>query len=295
MSLLVDDCCLRIAGMDIQIHAVGKQQLLIESGYVPFLISGIAEPSITVCCHAGFPSAVPEDLQQIYAAATDEALLWDISKFQEGYLLRAYEADGAHSLQQVCIIDHTFSHWDVHLNPQQENGKQILVPLAYPLGPLIMYHLTLKHDAIMIHASGIDDDGRGRIFTGVSGNGKSTMALLWFDAGAQVLNDDRLIVRKEVDGYTVHNTPMFYADEPKSARLSSIHLIRHAESNVSEVMTGAEAVASISANCIQHGYNRIAIEHHLSFLSTMLEYVEVFRTGFVPDSSVIDHIRHAYR
>ena len=61
--------------------------------------------------------------------------------------------------------------------------------------------VLLKHNAAAIHSSVIVADGRGVLFLGESGTGKSTHTRLWREniEGARLLNDDSPIVRI-VDG-----------------------------------------------------------------------------------------------
>ena len=73
------------------------------------------------------------------------------------------------------------------------------------------------------------------LFTGVSGVGKSTMAKLWKNTGACVLNDDRLVIRY-VDGIVkIYNNPMpYYSQKPQHGVLKKIFLIQHSlENNIS--------------------------------------------------------------
>ena len=56
---------------------------------------------------------------------------------------------------------------------------------------------------------------------GPSGVGKSTMAKIWHDEGALVIDDDRLIIRKMGDRFYIYNTPMFYVDKPKLVTIES--------------------------------------------------------------------------
>lgn len=69
-------------------------------------------------------------------------------------------------------------------------------------GLWIMFGVVLaEHDAIAIHSSAIECEGRVVLFLGESGTGKSTHTRLWREniAGARLLNDDSPIVRI-VDG-----------------------------------------------------------------------------------------------
>ncbi len=77
-----------------------------------------------------------------------------------------------------------------------ETGSEIN-PLPYPLDGLILYFLTSLKGDIMIHGSGVICDGKGWVFTGKSGSGKTTMARIFDRSGDRVVHDDRLILVKE--------------------------------------------------------------------------------------------------
>lgn len=56
------------------------------------------------------------------------------------------------------------------------------------------------HDAFLIHASCVSNNGEGVIFAGNSGVGKTTQAELWQKyLGAEIINGDKVFVR-EIDG-----------------------------------------------------------------------------------------------
>ena len=46
-----------------------------------------------------------------------------------------------------------------------------------------------------------------------------------------IINDDRLIIRKKNNSYSIYNTPMNYIDVPKEKNLDAIYLIKHAREN----------------------------------------------------------------
>lgn len=61
-----------------------------------------------------------------------------------------------------------------------------------------LHHKLLQQDALVIHASYIEFMGRGILFLGPSGTGKSTQARLWNEhAGAPILNGDRALLRQK--------------------------------------------------------------------------------------------------
>jgi hypothetical protein len=105
-----------------------------------------------------------------------------------------------------------------------------------------------------------------------------------------VIHDDRLIIRKTIDGYTMHNTPVYDNDTPRQSPLDKIFIIEHGQENRIIPVTGASAVSLVMANCIQHNWGPEIVSGLLNSVSDMCMKVPVFRLAFKPDSSVIDKI-----
>ncbi|MBL4585716.1 MAG: hypothetical protein JKX84_01460 [Flavobacteriales bacterium] len=288
----MDNIHLRIADFNIELVNRSEFPVALEEGYADFIVPFFqANADVTVVVENGIPEEKKKLENPIYSANYNGEELWKIARTDNGLRFHVFNPDPPYALQQVAELNSDYSVWTVYSEPRIEKDSTRLLPLLYPLGPLVMYYLTVKYDAVMLHGSGISDNGMGRIFSGVSGKGKTTMSKLWFHAGAEVLNDDRLIIRKTKSGYEVYNTPMFYQDHPRKAPLSGIYLIYHSPENTLEKLGGATAVSLLGANLIQHGYDEKIIEHHLNFLTEMVSSVPVCSLGFVPDGSVVKMIR----
>ena len=163
-------------------------------------------------------------------------------------------------------------------------------PLEYPLDGLILYYLTVINNDIMIHASGVNYAGKGFLFSGVSGKGKSTMAGIWDNQGAKVIHDDRLIIRKTGDGYRMFNTPVYDNDDPSDSPLNRIFIIEHGNENRLTELKQAAAVSQVMANCIQHTWGPGIISRLSGSISEMCNIIPTYRLLFKPERSVIDHI-----
>lgn len=85
-----------------------------------------------------------------------------------------------------------------------------LVEFALSNSMMLLYTFTTSaFDTLMIHASVIRKDGRGYVFLGKSGTGKSTHSSLWlkYIEGSNLLNDDNPVIRI-VDGQAyVYGSP----------------------------------------------------------------------------------------
>jgi len=169
----------------------------------------------------------------------------------------------------------------------------LLDPFFHPLGVLVLNEIVSESNGFMIHASGVNDHGNGYLFSAVSGTGKTTMADLWVQKGATVINDDRLIVRSSVEGnFYIHNTPMpYYQDERKTAPLKACFLLKQSTENYISRLNEIQGVLGLMGNCIQHLYNQSRIENHMSLIQKLVQQCKVFEVGFKPDTNIIDLIR----
>jgi len=279
---------INISIADFLIKLYAETFIEMEEGYLPFLVEDDNRtPDATMHCYSGIPPVAfqPDDL--VFEAKNDEQKFYSIYRSGTGLGFIIYDQQNKDEIQKYALLDETYTHWKVYSDPLSESSKW---PLKYPLGPIVMHYLTVRSDAVMIHASCIYDGANGRIFSGFSGNGKSTMSKIWADAGNLVINDDRLIIRKSDAGYVAYNTPMYYSDIPKKAPLSGIYLISHSPVNRMKKLSGALAVSKVLAFCIQNNFEQKLIQNHLNFLSDLCAHVPVYELGFVPDTNVIKFV-----
>ena len=276
---------LRIAGYNIRL--ISEQTIVLEEGYIPFVTEDIPEADLTIRCIAGLPAVTgAEGLKPVFEAENEQQKFYSIFQNAEGYIFLLYNQQTHSDIQQVGYLNQELTEWKLYF----EGGDLNPFPLKYPMGPILLHYLTLNHEAVMMHASCAYDGETGRMFTGFSGVGKSTMSRLWANAGNRIIYDDRLIIRKERWGYSVHNTPMYYRDIPKSAPLGGIFLIRHAPENILKRVDGAMAVSRVMAFSIQNNYDPLVVAKRLAFFSELCTSVPVYDMGFVPDATAVHHI-----
>lgn len=280
------------AGFKIKLQSEHPELIALDQGFLPFVIPEDSNNvDIIIQVDKNPPISEINEDHLIFEASQEKLKFFSICKTKTDSLkFIVYDQGPENKIQQIAFLDKDFLKWRVFC--LQDELSANFFPLKYPFGPLVLYYLTLKHDAIIIHASGIYDGERGRLFTGFSGRGKSTMAKLWQQTGSQVINDDRLIIRFENGELFMYNTPMFYPDIPKKTILNSIHIISHAKENEIKRITGASAASKVLAFCIQHNYKLSNIEQHLSVISKICEKIPVFEVGFKPDLNIVEHIKN---
>ncbi|HEX2920749.1 MAG TPA: hypothetical protein VHO50_06250 [Bacteroidales bacterium] len=183
-----------------------------------------------------------------------------------------------------------FSFEETIWNLSVETTSESIDPLEYPLDGLVIYYLTVIKGDILIHASGISAGGKGYIFSGISGKGKTTMAELWRQNGTDVIHDDRLVIKNTGDSFLFKNTPVYDNEIPKESLLNKLFLIEHGKENRSERLTGAHAISSVISNCIQHNWGERTIATLLTSVTILCSTVPVYRLYFRPDMSVIEYL-----
>ncbi len=176
--------------------------------------------------------------------------------------------------------------WELRIN----NPGKAFDPMEYPLDGLILYYLTVISGDIMIHGSGVNYNGHGYLFSGISGRGKTTIAKLWDDHGATIVHDDRLIIRKSEHGYSMYNTPVYRNEEPRESLVERIFLIEHGTKNEMIPVKSSAAISLLIANCIQHNWDRKIIEGLLDSVLQVCSDIPVYQLRFRPDSSIIEFL-----
>jgi hypothetical protein len=288
MTATANNQILKIADLAIKLWSNNSVKIDIETGYKQFVVDNdYGNIAIEIEVITPIPLELKNDDNMVFETNDDGKRLWHVCTFEDGYKVIVFNPLNTDEIQQVAIISLQTKQWKIYA----EQHSNTVIPLAYPMGPLIMYYLTVSNNAIMIHSSGIIDGNKGRLFSGFSGVGKSTMAQIWNDNGNTIINDDRLFLTIQNDRICMHNSPMFYDDKPKMHELNAIYLLKQTKENDIRRLTDAEAISRLLAFCIQHGYDKQFLEHHLNMVFDIYNKIPIYELGFKPDAEIIDFIR----
>jgi len=81
----------------------------------------------------------------------------------------------------------------------------------FPTDQILLARILADRGGFFLHSCGVNLNGEGLLFAGHSEAGKSTMARIMKNAGAEILCDDRIIVRKTHDSrLTTHDSLRIY-------------------------------------------------------------------------------------
>jgi len=293
------DFCLDIAKYTIRIYTKEEANIYIPEGYIPFLKQVNKKPDIEIEVVQNIPFNPAKGVEVFNAFEPTDSnsinchnALWNIVEHNGQKLV--FTAEPYRNIYPYLAADffQNTKKWTIYNSElKKDNGINLLNPLAYPMGPLLMYHLSLYNNAILIHASGVQVDDEGYIFSGFSGVGKSTIAGLLMKNGCSVVNDDRLLIRKYEGSYYFFNTPMIYPDEPKKAPFKAAFLLKQHPSNYINPIKGSEGITKFMAFCIQHHYIKEHINIIMDTIIDIAKNIKIYELGFVPDDSVVHLIK----
>jgi len=286
---------LNIAGYSIRFESSSDGPDLLPSERFLKYLSPAGKLDVLIRIHSGSIETSEESERIFHAPYVEEvngillhhkSNFWSVWKDSNHLFIKTTFPLTLPEKNAVLIFSLTSMDWDLWI----DGPKTVTDPFEYPLDGLILYYLTAIYGDILIHASGINYNGHGYLFSGVSGKGKSTMTKLWEDHGAKVVHDDRLIIRKKGGSYMMFNTPVYNNEEPQQSPLDKIFIIEHGLENKTVPVNNAVAVSLVMANCIQHNWGHDIIDRLLGSISEMCAIIPVEKLSFKPDRSIIDHI-----
>lgn len=166
-------------------------------------------------------------------------------------------------------------------------------PLSFPVftNQIFLTH-AIRHSTLQLHASLIDDQGRGVVFLGPSGVGKTTQAERWAEyRGAAILNGDMVFIQKTPDGYLGWGTP-WHGSSPyclnTSVPVKALVVLKQAPENRLRKLTGFEKVAEISGSVFYPTWLEDGMDLCSDTLNHLLTDLPVYRLDNRADREAVD-------
>ena len=285
------------------------------SGRIAFSIGGVAlslesrDPAIAVGRDRGYepfltqdPSEVALGLrhlverpQGIGSLVFDSGGTWCLYRAGRRWIITLADAQRGADPYQLAVLESDFRRGDIYMEASRGTESSEYWPLGYPFAEVLMIHLLSLGRGVLLHACGVSDRGRGLLFAGASGAGKSTIAGLWEQhAGTKILSDDRVILREKGGRIWAYGTP-WHGDarlcSPEIVPLEAVFFVRHGEENAAAPLQPGKAVSSLLQTSFPTFWNREGMAFTLGFLDQLSRDVPCYELAFVPDGHVVDFTR----
>ena len=197
---------------------------------------------------------------------------------------------------QIVVLDSDLQKGEIYCIGELWNFRERRPPiLGYPLAEVLMVNLLSRSRGILMHACAVTDGNVGLLFSGSSGSGKSTTSKLWNGRdGISILSDDRVIIRKFGNNFSMFGTP-WHGDAnaalPGSAPIEMVFILKHANKNSAEILEPLDAAARLLVRTVPTFWDAQGMDFTLKFLAELVETVPCYELNFVPDSSSVEYVK----
>ena len=195
------------------------------------------------------------------------------------------------TLHHVLTVDRSWRAGTFCIPETPRSATPRPFPVGYPVEQLLFVGLLAHAAGAVVHATGIIHGGRGWVFAGPHGAGKSTLAALFRRRrDMTLLNDDRVILRSLHGQWRLFGTPWpgtIQQVSTASAPLAGICLIRHGTSTEAQPLAPSQAVARLLARCIHPYWDRQGLEALLGTIARLVQEVPCYDFPFVPHAPTI--------
>lgn len=248
-----------------------------------------SDPEITLNIHCGTsPNTSDQDV------VFETNIGWFLGKLNGKSVINV-RAEKAH---QVGIFPEDFSSGDIFVGLKDEGEEQYIFPLAYPMGEIFLMNKLGSGMGVLMHAAGVIYNGQGFLFAGQGGAGKTTCAQIWQEyKSAQVINDDKVIIRKKDEAFHIFGTPWHGEGGmalPLDAPLKGLFILRQAQKNEFKSIPPLDMVLKLMDRSFLPLWDKGKMDFTLAFFHQLLQAVPCREFGFLPNGSIADFVLSSF-
>lgn len=220
----------------------------------------------------------------------DTGTVWSLYEHGQDHIFVLHTPEG--EPYRIVRLSPGFRRGQVFIR-QNEEAPPGMDPLQFPLGEVLMVCWLAEFGGMMVHACGVDDEGRGYLFAGNSTHGKSTMAGLW-QGQATILSDDRIVIRRRGDRFWMYGTPWhgdFRGFSSHGVLLEKVFFLEHGQENRARPEPSGVGLAKLVARLFAPLWNARQMQNVVEFAGDVVEHLIPHTLAFVPDKKVVSFVR----
>ena len=196
----------------------------------------------------------------------------------------------------LAIFNHNYKEGHIYKSKSYKKmfkkGNQSSL-LSFPTDRVFFSTLLGKRKGMIVHSCCFILGGKGYVFVGHSGSGKTTIAKIFLKQ-VKLLNDDQAVIRKKRNNFCLFGNPWYGETgkiSPDSAPLGTIFFLHKAKENRLKVANKKEAVLALFGCAIKPLIDREWAEKTLELCEEMAEKVPCYHLYFKKDKSVVEFLK----
>ena len=284
----------KIGGISLSINSdLPLEEKTFASKFELFRCHNSVYGEVTIHHHCGLPKIENRE-EKIYQQAP-----WIIYETPSRYIYKMF-VKGDNQVPLIAIFNKNHTEGDIY------KGKNYLKAfkkgnltslLCFPTDQILFARLLADRGGIILHGSGLIFKEKGYLFVGHSDAGKTTLVRL-FHQHAKILNDDRIIVRKEDGKFYLYGTP-WHGDlslvAPDRVPLEAILFLNQAKENKVERTEGLEAFKRLYGCTIKALVTERWTKNALDICQDLSREVPCYNLHFDKTEGVISTIEKGVR
>ncbi len=257
----------------------------ISSRFEPFLTNASADFTVSFQQTASLPSL---DGETLTADDTRMALAYR----QRDQVVYALCRDSYQKAIAHVTVDYRNRRGVVRYLPGNKNRFQTMDACFDSFG---LEHAMMALDTFVVHASFIRYQGKGYLFMGPSGIGKSTAAKVWTDhTEAELLNGDRVLVRKINGVWQGFGSPFAGSSQchkNESASIAAVIALCREDSSFQRITPG-QGFRSLYINTAVCPWDERYHSRALNLLDAAAKELLFYRMSAPPDERMISLMKN---
>jgi hypothetical protein len=267
--------------------------ILYDEALASFSLEHVPDPDIRFLVDVDSPIPATDSCKKLFTSTP--AGLWTVFEDEESghYVISLQNVERSLDPFRVVKANRNLSDFVIYSKPNQYNQ---VYPLEYPLPDLaVSGYANINRIGIILHSACIMFNNKAYLFAGVSGSGKSTISLLWQkDNDAEVLTDERVLIRQFHDGIWGFGTPWHGTEKihkNRGASIDKIFFIKHGNENKATLLRKLDAANRLMVRCFPAFWNTEGMKFALDFCLMIAEKVQCYELEFVNKPSVISYVK----
>jgi len=200
------DIVLNIAGIHFGIHSCRWTRETIPANFIPFVVSGsaVSAPDTLLYVDDNKKEDISLSGLQPLSVSFNDLGMASLYDCREYWIVAIVPVPGEYP--RIMRMSKDFRQANLAISNQDPFYDFVLNSMTR----ILFSQYVATKGCLMLHASVVEQGGKGFLFMGESGTGKSTHSRLWTEAidGCRLLNDDCPLIVKADDGkFYVSGTP----------------------------------------------------------------------------------------